>query len=92
LPARLFGRRRAGVQPAAPAVHYSGGILVTDARTGIRNLGIALQHEILQKPRSLAMLLTHFDRDLLTTFGRPVKFFLVRNASSRMQSSKECVR
>jgi hypothetical protein len=34
---------------------------------------IALQHEISQKARSLAMLVTHFDRDLLTMIGRPVK-------------------
>src|SRR5882757_9950795 len=44
-------------------VRSPSGLLVIDAGTGVRNLGLALQREFQETPCSLAMLLTHFHWD-----------------------------
>jgi len=44
-------------------IRSHSGILIIDAGTGIRNLGLSLQQEFGSTPCSLAMLLTHFHWD-----------------------------
>jgi phosphoribosyl 1,2-cyclic phosphodiesterase len=44
-------------------IRSPGGILIIDAGTGVRNLGLSLQQEFGNSPCSLALLLTHFHWD-----------------------------
>jgi phosphoribosyl 1,2-cyclic phosphodiesterase len=74
LQVKFWGVRGSIPTPTAANLGYGGnttclevrsptGVVIIDAGTGIRNLGIALQNEFHNTPCNLTMLLTHFHWD-----------------------------
>jgi phosphoribosyl 1,2-cyclic phosphodiesterase len=74
LQVKFWGVRGSIPTPAPENLRYGGnttcleirspaGILIIDAGTGVRNLGLALEQEFGNQPCSIAMLLTHFHWD-----------------------------